>query len=88
MGKKTKSHRKKVARRNHKIYNKSKIVFENYISDMLQIRNMVWNKVKENGFSTVEEAWENAPEIFLDVFPGEDTETIENALNLDWIKKQ
>lgn len=88
MGKKAKAHRVKVAKRNRKFDAHAESILEEYVSDMLKIRNAVWEKVTENGFSTVEEAWEKSPEIFLDVFPGEDLETIHNGLELDWIKNK
>lgn len=87
MGKKAKAHRAKVAKRNRQFDAYIEKGLEEYVSDMLKIRNAVWEKVTENGFSTVEEAWEKSPEIFLDVFPGEDLETIHNTLKLDWIRE-
>lgn len=86
MGKKAKAHRAKVAKRNRKFDAYAESVLEEYMSDMLKIRNAVWEKVREKGYSTVDEAWEKAPEIFLDVFPGEDMETIHNTLKLEWIR--
>lgn len=86
MGKKDKAHRAKVAKRNRAFDAHAESVLNEYISDMLKIRNAVWEKVTENGFSTIEEAWEKAPEIFSEVFPGEDMETIHNTLQLDWIR--
>lgn len=86
MGKKAKAHRAKVAKRNRKFDAHAESVLEEYMSDMLKIRNAVWEKVTEKGYYTVDEAWEKAPEIFLDVFPGEDMETIHNTLKLEWIK--
>lgn len=85
MGKKAKAHRAKVAKRNRQFDAYIEKGLEEYMSDMLKIRNAVWEKVTENGFSTVEEAWEKAPEIFLDVFPGENLESIHNNLKLNWI---
>lgn len=87
MGKKAKAHRAKVAKRNRAFDAHAESVLKEYVSDMLKIRNAVWEKVTDNGFSTIDEAWEKAPEIFSEVFPGEELETIHNALKLDWIKK-
>lgn len=87
MGKKAKAHRAKVAKRNRQFETHIEKELEEHIQTLLNIKRAVWEKVIENGFSTVEEAWEKSPEIFLDVFPGEDLETIHNALKLDWIKE-
>ena len=87
MGKKAKAHRAKVAKRNREFEAHIEKGIEEQLEILLNIRRAVWEKVTENGFSTVEEAWEKSPEIFLDVFPGEDLETIHNGLQLDWIRE-
>ena len=88
MGKKAKAHRAKVAKRNREFEAHIEKGIEEQLEILLNIRRQVWEKVTENGFSTVEEAWEKSPEIFLDVFPGEDLETIHNGLQLDWIREK
>lgn len=88
MGKKAKAHRAKVAKRNRAFDAHIEKEFEESIQTLVNIKRAVWEKVTENGFSTIDEAWEKAPEIFLDIFPGEDMETIHNGLQLDWIRDE
>lgn len=87
MGKKAKTHRAKVAKRNRKFDAHIERGLEEYIQTLLNIKCAVWEKVTENGFSTIDEAWEKKPEIFSEVFPGEEPETIHNALKLNWIRE-
>lgn len=87
MGKKAKAHRAKVARRNRAFNAHMEKELEETLQTLLNIKCAIWEKVTENGFSTIDEAWEKKPEIFLDVFPGEDMETIHNTLQLEWIRE-
>lgn len=88
MGKKAKAHRAKVAKRNRKFDADLEKGFEESILTLLNIKRAVWEKVEEYGFSTIDETWEKAPWAFLEVFPGEDPETIHNGLKLDWIREE
>lgn len=87
MDKKNKAHRAKVTKRNMKIDAYIEKGIQENLQILLNIKCAVWEKVEEYGFSTIDETWEKAPWAFLEVFPGEDPETIHNALILDWIRE-